>query len=200
MKKIYVLDTNVMIQSPLALLSFEDNDIVLPIVCLEELDRLKGDDGERGANARECIRFLEKLRVSGNLLEGAPLPGGGTLRVEANCTGVELPEGLPESKSDNRILKICRALADRGGRVVLVSKDIIVRLKAQMMGLAAEDFTTEQSPKLAEQYTGRASVYTADENMQGFKKKGLPPEAVYVLRGGERVPFFPVAPSRTSSS
>ena len=95
MKKIYVLDTNVMIQSPLALLSFEDNDIVLPIVCLEELDRLKGDDGERGANARECIRFLEKLRVSGNLLEGAPLPGGGTLRVEASCTGVELPEGLP---------------------------------------------------------------------------------------------------------
>ena len=122
-----------------------------------------------------------------------PLPGGGTLRVEANCTGVELPEGLPESKSDNRILKICRALADRGGRVVLVSKDIIVRLKAQMMGLAAEDFTTEQSPKLAEQYTGRASVYTADENMQGFKKKGLPPEAVYILRGGEREPFFPVA-------
>ena len=63
MKKIYVLDTNVMIQSPLALLSFEDNDIVLPIVCLEELAKLKGDDGERGANARECIRFLEKLRV-----------------------------------------------------------------------------------------------------------------------------------------
>ena len=61
------------------------------------------------------------------------------------------------------------------------------------MGLAAEDFTTEQSPKLAEQYTGRASVYTADENMQGFKKKGLPPEAVYILRGGEREPFFPVA-------
>ena len=97
MKKIYVLDTNVMIQSPLALLSFEDNDIVLPIVCLEELDKLKGDDGERGANARECIRFLEKLRISGNLLEGAPLPGGGTLRVEANCVGVELPDGLPES-------------------------------------------------------------------------------------------------------
>ena len=193
MKKVYVLDTNVMIQSPLALLSFEDNDIVLPIVCLEELDRLKGDDGERGANARECIRFLEKLRVSGNLLEGAALPGGGTLRVEANCVGVELPDGLPDSKSDNRILKICRSLADRGERVVLVSKDIIVRLKAQMMGLAAEDFTTEQSPKLAEQYTGRASVYTADENMQGFKKKGLPPEAVYVLRGGEGEPFFPVA-------
>ena len=64
MKKIYVLDTNVMIQSPLALLSFEDNDIVLPIVCLEELDKLKGDDGERGANARKCIRFLEKLRIS----------------------------------------------------------------------------------------------------------------------------------------
>ena len=137
--------------------------------------------------------FSRKLRVSGNLLEGAALPGGGTLRVEANCVGVELPDGLPDSKSDNRILKICRSLADRGERVVLVSKDIIVRLKAQMMGLAAEDSTTEQSPKLAEQYTGRASVYTADENMQGFKKKGLLPESVYILRGGERTPFAPVA-------
>lgn len=165
MKKVYVLDTNVMIQSPLSLLSFEDNDVVLPIVCLEELDRLKSDDGERGANARECIRFLEKLRISGNLLEGAALPGGGSLRVEANCVGVELPDGLPESKSDNRILKICLSLANRGDHVVLVSKDIIVRLKAQMIGLAAEDFTTEQSPKLDEQYTGRASVYTADENI-----------------------------------
>ncbi len=191
-KKVYVLDTNVLIQSPAALLSFEDNDVALPIVCLEELDRLKSDDGERGANARECIRFLEKLRLSGNLLEGAALPGGGTLRVEANFINVALPDGLPEAKSDNRILKICKGLSEGGARVVLVSKDIIVRLKAQMMGLAAEDFTTEQSPRLAEQYTGRAEIYTADDNMQGFRKKGIAPEETYICRDGERRPFVPV--------
>ncbi|WP_288334260.1 PIN domain-containing protein [Cloacibacillus porcorum] len=148
MNKVYVLDTNVMIQSPLALLSFEENDVVLPIVCLEELDRLKSDEGERGANARETIRILEKLRLSGNLLAGVKLPDGGTLRVEANFVNVTLPEGLPEVKNDNRILKICKGLADGGERIILVSKDILVRLKAQMMGLTAEDFTTEQSPDL----------------------------------------------------
>ncbi|MCD8393170.1 MAG: PIN domain-containing protein, partial [Cloacibacillus porcorum] len=192
MNKVYVLDTNVMIQSPLALLSFEENDVVLPIVCLEELDRLKSDEGERGANARETIRILEKLRLSGNLLAGVKLPDGGTLRVEANFVNVTLPEGLPEVKNDNRILKICKGLADGGERIILVSKDILVRLKAQMMGLTAEDFTTEQSPRLTEQYTGRAIVYTTDENMSGFKKKGLPVEDVYLIRGDERTPFLPV--------
>lgn len=67
MQKTYVLDTNVLIQSPRALLSFEDNRIVLPIAVLEELDALKTSDGERGANARACIRYLEGLRLEGSL-------------------------------------------------------------------------------------------------------------------------------------
>lgn len=192
MNKTYVLDTNVLIQSPLALLSFEENDVVLPIVCLEELDKLKSDDGERGGNARECIRFLERLRLSGDLLEGVALPGGGQLRIEANHVNVPLPEDLPESKNDNRILKICKGLSDGGTRVILISKDILVRLKAQMMGIAAEDFTTEQAPRLTEQYTGRAIIYTADENLQGFKKKGLSPDEVYLMDGETRMPFLPI--------
>ena len=64
---------------------------------------------------------------------------------------------------------------------MLVTKDIIVRLKAQMLKIQAEDFTSEQSPKLEEQYTGRTDVYTMGEDMSEFKKKGLPPEAVYVM-------------------
>ena len=67
MKKTYVLDTNVIIQSPLALSSFEDNKVILPVAVLEELDKLKNDDTERGANARQAIRFLENLRLKGNL-------------------------------------------------------------------------------------------------------------------------------------
>lgn len=72
MIKTYVLDTNVLIQSPLALLSFEDNKVVLPIAVLEELDKLKNEEGERGANARQTIRYLEQLRQIGNLLKGYP--------------------------------------------------------------------------------------------------------------------------------
>ena len=123
---------------------------MLPFVCLEELDRLKTEEGEYGANARECIRLLESLRLRENLLQGVPLPCGGMLRVEPNYVNVPLPEDLVESKNDNRILKVCRGLIGSGTPVTLVTKDIVVRLKAQMTDVPAEDFITEQSPRLPE--------------------------------------------------
>ena len=81
MQKTYVLDTNVLIQSPEALEAFEDNHIVLPLAVLEELDGLKNAEGEKGRSARQVIRFLEELRSQGSLVEGVSLPGGGTLRL-----------------------------------------------------------------------------------------------------------------------
>ena len=111
MKKTYVLDTNVLIQSPLALLAFKDNQIILPMVVLEELDKFKSDDAERGRNARHVIRFLEQLRKSGNLLEGVTLESGGTLRIESNFTSVRLPDDFRNDINDNRILQICVGLA-----------------------------------------------------------------------------------------
>lgn len=77
MQKTYVLDTNVLIQSPEALEAFEDNHIVLPLAVLEELDGLKNAEGEKGRSARQVIRFLEELRSQGSLVEGVSLPGGG---------------------------------------------------------------------------------------------------------------------------
>ena len=144
MRKTYVLDTNVLIQAPYALDCFEDNDLVLPLAVLEELDGLKKAEGERGANARAAIRALEWHRCRGDLLEGVPLESGGTLRVESNCVDVRLPDSLSDSVQDNRILRVCKGLHEQGGQIVLVTKDILLRLKAQMLGLAAEDFTTEQ--------------------------------------------------------
>ena len=135
MQKTYVLDTNVLIQAPYALQSFEDNHLVLPLAVLEELDGLKNTEGERGANARQAIRYLESLRTAGNLLEGVPLPGGGTLRLEVNCVDVKLPEGFPDHKNDNRILKVCLGLQNGKTPVILVTKDIVVRVKAQMLGI-----------------------------------------------------------------
>ena len=142
MRKTYVLDTNVLIQAPYALDCFEDNDLVLPLAVLEELDGLKKAEGERGANARAAIRALEWHRCRGDLLEGVPLESGGTLRVESNCVDVTLPDSLSDSVQDNRILRVCKGLHEQGGQIVLVTKDILLRLKAQMLGLAAEDFTT----------------------------------------------------------
>ena len=188
MQKTYVLDTNVLIQAPYALSSFEDNHIVLPLAVLEELDGLKNSEGERGANARQAIRSLEGLRQQGSLIDGVALPAGGTLRLEVNCVNVELPPGLPEYKNDNRILKVCLGLKSQGQTVILVTKDIVVRIKAQMLGIDAQDFTTEQAPVQEEQYTGRCEVFVPEACFGDFKKKNLSPEDVYQIGpGGERL-------------
>ena len=189
MQKTYILDTNVLIQAPYALQSFEDNHLVLPLAVLEELDGLKNAEGERGANARQAIRYLESLRTAGNLLEGVSLPGGGTLRLEVNCVDVKLPEGFPDHKNDNRILKVCLGLRNGKTPVILVTKDIVVRVKAQMLGIQAEDFTTEQAPVSEEQYTGRCEVFVAEKKFEDFKKKHIAPDDVYQAdEAGEKLP------------
>ncbi len=189
MQKTYILDTNVLIQSPYALQSFEDNHIVLPLAVLEELDGFKNADGEKGANARQVIRYLESLRITGNLLEGVPLLCGGTLRLEVNCVDVQLPEGFPDHKNDNRILKVCLGLREKAPPVILVTKDIVVRVKAQILGIDAEDFTTEQAPVSEEQYTGRCEVFVSEKKFEDVKKKYIAPEDVYQIdEAGERLP------------
>lgn len=180
MVKIYVVDTNVLIQAPYGLQCFEDNQVVLPVVVLEELDNLKKSEGEIGANVRTTIRMLEELRLQGDLLEGVTLPGGGTLRVEKNYRDVALPSDLPETKSDNRILKVCLGLSqEKSEQVVLVTKDILLRIKAQIIGIKAEDFLTEQVLGHDAQYRGRICVYAPEENFKDFKKKGIPVETIY---------------------
>ena len=180
MEKVYILDTNVLIQAPYAVECFEDNEVVLPMTVLEELDNLKKEEGEKGANVRKVIRILETHRGNGNLIEGVRTEQGGILRVEKNCLNVELPPDLPEYKSDNRILKVCLGLSKGNTKqVILVTKDILLRIKAQLLGIQAEDFTTEQVAGHEEQYLGRKEVFVSEELFKDFKKKGVPVEHVY---------------------
>lgn len=188
MVKIYVLDTNVLIQAPHAVECFEDNQVILPMVVLEELDRLKKAEGDRGSNARQAVRILEQFRQKGNLISGVEMEGGGTLRVEKNFVDVSLPEDLAAEVPDNRILKVCLGLSrDRSEQVILVTKDILLRIKAQILGICAEDFTTEQVFDHEKQYKGRTEVYVPEEIFKEFKKKGIPCEEVYqVDESGKR--------------
>lgn len=191
MVKIYVMDTNVLIQNPQALLSFEDNQVILPVVVLEELDNLKKAEGEKGRNARAAIRILEELRLKGNILEGVGLEPHGIIRVEKNYIDVKLPEDLPEDKMDNRILKVCKGLAESSSeQVILVTKDILLRIKAQIIGIRAEDYTTEQVAEYEGQYKGRIGVYVPEEKFKDFKKKGVPVEDVYLSddQGNRKAP------------
>lgn len=180
MIKTYVLDTNVLIQAPDAMERFEENQVVLPLAVLEELDHLKNADGEKGANARAAIRLLERLRQNGDLTEGVELPSGGRLKIEKNFINEVLPEDLPEEKMDNRILKVCQGLSKaEEGQVTLVTKDLLLRIKAQILGVRAEDFASEQVRADREQYRGRAEVYVPEDWFKEFKKKGIPLSEVY---------------------
>ena len=107
MVKKYVIDTNVLLQAPYAMESFEDNSVIIPMVVLEELDHFKKAEGEIGANARRVIRYLEQIRQKGDLIKGVSLENGGKLRVEKNFVNVTLPEDLSAELADNRILKVC---------------------------------------------------------------------------------------------
>lgn len=189
MQKTYVLDANVLLQAPYALESFEDNHIVLPLAVLEELDALKGADGEAGNNARQALRFLEDLRLRGDLVKGVTLPSGGTVRLEVNHVDAALPQGIEPGSWAGRVLKVCRGLMDEGTPVTLVSRDMVARIRAQMMGVPAESFTTDRLPDGARPYTGRAEVYIPDGLLTAFKKKGAPAEELYTVDGaGERRP------------
>ena len=191
MIKIYVIDTNVLLDPPYALESFEDNAVILPMVVLEELDHFKKAEGEIGVNARKVIRYLDQQRQKGDLTEGVVLESGGTLRVEKNFVDVQLPEDLPVERMDNRILKVCIGLTEtREEQVILVTKDILLRIKAQILGIEAENFTTDQVSEHENQYTGRCEVYVPEEVFKNFKKKGVPADQVYILKedGENQVP------------
>ncbi|HVM32713.1 MAG TPA: PIN domain-containing protein, partial [bacterium] len=171
MKKTFVLDTNVLIHNPKALESFEDNTVVVPLGVIEELDTFKKYQDERGRNAREVARMLDDLRQKGKLQEGVNLPNGGILRVETSVLNGDLPPSLEHSKVDNYIVGIALALKNRGENIRFISKDINVRIKADALGLIAEDFETNKI-NIDELYSGWTTVTVKDAEVDEFYKGG----------------------------
>ena len=138
MKKRYVLDTNILLQDPTALLGFSDNDVILPSTVIQELDENKNARGELGHHAREAIRLIEEARLGGDLTKGVKLRSGGILYAEPNGVSAEyLPNGFPISVPDNKIISTCVYLTnkDPGNKapVILVSNDIAMRLNASII-------------------------------------------------------------------
>jgi PhoH-like ATPase len=177
LKKTYVLDTNVILYSSGALLSFGDNDVVIPEVVLEELDNFKKDKTDLGANARHAARTIDRLRKEGNLSKGVLLPGGGKLRVEMNHYDTIMPPSWEKEKPDNRILQVCKALKDLGEDVILITKDIFERIKADTVNIKSEDFYEKVVPENDNQYTGRVEVYVPSQKIEEFyAKRALNPE------------------------
>jgi PhoH-like ATPase len=182
MKKIFVLDTNVLLHDPRAIFSFQDNDVIIPIVVIEELDKFKKGIDEMGRNARQVSRILDTYRQKGKLSQGVQLEGGGTMRVELNHQSPQhLPLELIASKADNRILatalNLCHTQKDVP--VVLVTKDTNLRIKADALGLKAEDYETD-TVTIDELYSGEAEITVTPDQIDAFYANAslAPPEGV----------------------
>jgi PhoH-like ATPase len=154
--KTFVIDTNVLIHNPEALLSFRDTEIVLPLWVLEELDSLKTYADQRGKSARDAIRFISSLTSSGNLHEGVKLPNGSILRVVMGLDA-ELPDDMAINKNDNKIIMAAYSLMTKGRKVFFVSKDINARVKATALGVRAVDYE-KQKVDISTLYSGIREV------------------------------------------
>ncbi|MBA4537927.1 PhoH family protein [Bacillus aquiflavi] len=193
MKKIYVLDTNVLLQDPYSIFSFEDNEVVIPAVVLEEVDSKKRYMDEIGRNARQVSKLIDSLRESGKLHEKIPLENGGVIRIELNHRSFqELQNIFIEKTNDNRILAVAKNLAieeqkkENGRSVILVSKDTLVRVKADAIGLLAEDFLSDRVIEFDQIYTGFLEVYLELDELNRFYEKGELPLAEITNH-----PFYP---------
>ncbi|MCK4695752.1 MAG: PhoH family protein, partial [Candidatus Cloacimonetes bacterium] len=146
-KKIFVLDTNVLIHNPQAMFSFENNRVVIPITVIEEVDNFKKGLDEKGRNARQIGRYLDELREKGSLKDGVPIEKGGTIQVvlsrKVSDTASEI---LITDTNDNLIIGTALYIKKKkpGIQVILVSKDANVRIKADAVGLKAENYETDK--------------------------------------------------------
>ena len=211
MRKTFVLDTNVLLHDPQALTHFEDNAVVIPIEVVEEIDRFKRDPSEKGRNARQISRLLDGLREKGNLADGVSIDGnGGTLQVVfcRSETLAQLPPELKGGNGDNNILAVALEqlrsglIADQPP-VVLVTKDTNLRIKADAVGLTAQDYTTDKVD-IADLYPGVCELSASATAMETLMAEGglalaeLPAAQGVTLQANEGVTLVDQAqPSHT---
>ena len=195
-RKLFVLDTNVLMHDPTSLFRFDEHDVYLPIATLEELDAHKRGLSDVSRNARQASRFLDEI-VSGSLedikkgLELRTKDGqhsGGRLYLQTEAINGSLPHSFAAGKSDNQILTVVRFLQEKEPEreVVLVSKDINMRIKARALGLPAEDYFNDKVLEDADLlYTGVRSLPkdfwdSHGKDMESWKKEG---HTYYRVRG-----------------
>lgn len=149
MVKNFILDTNVLIHDPEAIFSFEDNNVFIPLPVIEELDKLKREQGRVGKNARLAIRILDELRINGDLNNGIKLKTGGKLKIsvlsESDFDRHQV-KFLFEKYVDNWIISYSMYLKENSNLpTIIVSKDTSLRIKAAALGITAEDYLTDKS-------------------------------------------------------
>lgn len=167
-KKFFILDTNILLDAPYALFAFDDNIVILTEAVLEELDSFKRESNNLGINARIVIRELESLRNNGSLIEGIPINNNGYIKIETNHHDIQLPPNWTLVKADHRILQVCKGLQEQGHAVRLITNDILLRIKCDIINIIAEGFLNDQAPPVHQQYTGRTEIFISDDDLNKF--------------------------------
>jgi PhoH-like ATPase len=205
-KKVFVLDTSVIIYEHNSILNFAEHDIGIPITVLEELDNFKKGNDTKNFEAREFIRLIDKLAKDQMLHNWNPIngKGKGKFKVLMDTGGdgtVDASKVFGEDKADHRILNSALVLQreEKGRKVILVSKDVNLRLKAKALGLQAEDYTTGKIQNISSLYTGSRIIEDADPAMINllYDKGYCPPEDVlgkekpmknhyYIVKSGKK--------------
>src|SRR5216117_528579 len=183
--KNYILDTNVLLHDPNSILSFQEHNVLIPIEVIEEVDRFKRESTERGANARTVSRTLDSLRAKGRLSEGVTLPNGGRLRVifQDKTPNGHLTSG--DNNVDSRIVALAITVqkAHPKQRTILITKDVNLRIKADALGLQAEDYETDRV-LIKDLYTGMFELSVSAAEMAAFRAG----DEFAVNGGGPRFP------------
>ena len=171
-KKIYVIDTSVYLTDAQAIYQFGNNDIVIPLKVLEEIDKHKKRQDSVGSHARKIIRILDELRAKGNLQKGVRIEKGkGILRVKGYHALTELPSDLNPNLADNIIIgaALTESIENPSRKVIVVSKDVNMRVICDSVGVVAEDFKAEKVlDKDSQLYSGFASVLVDDQIIDQF--------------------------------
>ncbi len=180
MVKNYVIDTNVMIHDPEFWTKFNDNNVIIPILCIEELDNLKKREGIVGFNARTVAKALQQMMTEGDISKGILLENGGIVRVELNHMQTDfLPNGIDTHKNDTKIIAVTKNLQDADPRIptILVTKDVCMSIKARALGIEAQDY---QNDKIAsdDTYKGYIEISLASSEIDKVYSGGLilPPD------------------------
>lgn len=175
MIKNYILDTNVLIHFPGCIHTFEDNNIIIPLICLEELDNLKKKDGIIGYQAREAIKEINQVRQYGDIHTGVKLPNGGILRVEMNHMNPDkMPDGIDLNKNDNKILTMACNIKNESKDVstILVTKDLCIAIKAEALKLEVQDYQNDKID-VDHIYKGYREVTLSSEQIDRIYQGGL---------------------------
>lgn len=189
MVKAYILDTNILLDSPRAIFGFDDNTVIITGTTLQELDSKKTAPGELGFNARETCRIIEKLRLKGDLTAGVPMDNAGVFKVILNAGQWHMPSGYSEDKPDNQIINTVLDIKKNQGhmfnQVILVTNDTSMRINASVCAAACgfSDFVESyrnDHVSSAEMYTGKRELQVSKEAIDYiYKNKMLPPEAIF---------------------